>query len=312
MTYKYISPKELKILKSKRLKLMKEAETALRNELYTKVAEKFKAIIKISEEMGDNVIKNEFIEKLEILTSKIPDASTEKKAEISPELIVAFIDGLREAPKNIIKDVSETIDIFAGEAEAPIPQEALASDQHVPSFDVPVPAIHGGPINNQNAAVHSQPLITGSPTTVPPPPIAIKPLSKPVPPIVPSAVPKKPPIVPAIGSPSSVQPKPHASKPPKKLSQIPAKPPSPLISRKVAPVPIKPKVTPAVPSSIPSVPATPPTPTTTTPPPIISPIVPSSEYADIEEEIKKMGSVEDQLKELKEILSKEQQKKMKT
>jgi len=276
---------------------MKEAEKALRDELYTKVAEKFKAIIKISAEMGDNIIKSEFEEKLEILTSKIPATSTESKGFASPELISAFINELKNAPKFIIKDPSEAIDIF-GAKEVSVP-EVFPSDEHAPIYDIAVPKIPGAAISQEKPTMSPKPPIA-VPVVKPPvkgPPIAkpitkspIKgpPTAKPRPAISPPPIAIKKPIVRPIS---------HKTPPPKTITAPPtAKLPSPLSARKVAPVPIKPVT--GIPKPLDPNP--------------ISAVPPSSEFSDIEEEIKKMGSVEDQLKELKDILSKEQQKKMKT
>ena len=291
MSFKYVSPKELKELKKERLEHMKNAEKALKDEDYDSVIGHFKKIIEISEYIDDDDIKNEFLEKLEFLTSRMSQTGSVTQAIPSATSIADFIDDLIKAPNRIIKKFAQPIEIAAGGGR-------IAPARAVPAPEVPTARPLGETLTPATRITAPADIRAPSSSSRPITPVPIKPTTQP--PVKP-----RPPI--PIKPISQIPPKPLPSTPIKPISQIPPKPLPSTPTKPISQIPPKP---------LPSTPITPITPISPKPgPPIPMKSIQKNgtiDLSDIEEEIKKMGSVEDQLKELKKILEKQDEKKIKT
>ncbi|NHI93971.1 MAG: hypothetical protein EAX96_15895 [Candidatus Lokiarchaeota archaeon] len=116
MTFKYISPKELKILEKERMNYMKQAEKALKAADVEQVVELFKKIVEVSEKMDDKLIIEEFTQKIKLLTSG-SETNVAEQFEKAQTTIEDFISELFKAPYRIIKNVTDKISIDDEEEE---------------------------------------------------------------------------------------------------------------------------------------------------------------------------------------------------
>ncbi len=309
MSFKYISPKELKVLKKRRMDLMKESETALKNEDYLLLMQHFKEIIEISDKIDDESIKTEFTEKLEFLKARITQTSTTTGVVANPEQIQEFISDLLLAPQLILREFSQPIEVAqavpaTGDTTVPVPKQPFT-----PAKPISLPV--KGPPPPTKAPTPAVPPTKGPPTRLPTkgPPMKAPTKGPPM-----KAPTKGPPTrLPTKGPPMKAPTK----GPPVKAPTLPSKgsiPSDKLASLpKGVPQPIKPFVSPVKEPSKPySIPVkSSPKPLTPSPLSTSKSSVSTDDMA-IEEEIKKLGSVEDQMKELKKILDEQKKKKIKT
>ena len=125
MTFKYISPKELKAFEKERMAYMKQAEKALKNEDLEQVIGLFKKIVEVSEKMDDQQMVTEFSQKLKLLTQGTA-VNVADQFEAAQTTIEDFIGDLMKAPYKIIKGVTEKIAVEEEKIEAaPIKEEVV-------------------------------------------------------------------------------------------------------------------------------------------------------------------------------------------
>ncbi|MHA1797265.1 MAG: hypothetical protein ACTSVY_02355 [Candidatus Helarchaeota archaeon] len=130
MTFKYISPKELKAFEKERMSYMKQAEKALKNEDLELVVELFKKIVEVSEKMDDHKIVEEFNQKIRLLTQGT-EGSVAEQFEKVQTTIEDFIAELKKAPFKIIKGIVEKIPVDEADIEAASAVQAGESQTQV-------------------------------------------------------------------------------------------------------------------------------------------------------------------------------------
>ena len=300
-----MSPKELKVLKKRRMELMKDSENALKNEDYLLLMQHFKEIIEISDKIDDESIKTEFTEKLEFLQARISQTGTSAGAVANPEQIQEFISDLLLAPQVIIREFSQPIEVAqavpaTGETTVSVPQQPFTPAKPIVLPTKPPPTPSKKPVPAVPPSKTPTPPTKGPPSRAPTRPTKGPPTKAPTRPTKgpPTKAPTRPTKGPPTKAPTLTKPVPS-----NKMASLPKGVPQPI---KPFQSPVK---EPAKPYSIP---------VKRTPKPITpSPMSTaksglSAEDMAIEEEIKKLGSVEDQMKELKKILDDQKKKKIKT
>jgi len=125
MTFKYISPKELKAFEKERMGYMKQAEKALKSEDLEQVIVLFKKIVEVSEKMDDSQMVAEFTQKLKLLTQG-SSVNVADQFELAQTTIEDFIGDLMKAPYKILKGVSEKIAVEEEKIEAAPVKETVS------------------------------------------------------------------------------------------------------------------------------------------------------------------------------------------
>lgn len=175
MSYKYIGAKELKNLKKERLDLMRDAEVALKDENYDLLIQHFTKIIEISEKIGDDEIKNEFLEKLAILNSNISKAGSTEQIGQAQNIISDFINDLMKSSNYIVREATKPIII------SPSTDKAVSGVEGAPkSEEAVISPTEGVPLSKETVAPSTEkapPIVTRK---VAPPPISPRDKSKPV------------------------------------------------------------------------------------------------------------------------------------